>query len=75
MQKDTKNKQQRSKEMTGPYGMCPFVLDPIDACHCYLIDSNEKIESTIHYCQYNFKKCEIYQKNIGEEDVSKDYES
>ncbi len=75
MQKDTKNEQQKPEEMTGPYGMCPFVLEPTEACHCYIIDSNVKIESTIHYCQYHFKECEIYQKSIEADEVSKGSEN
>ncbi len=54
--------------MTGSYDMCPFIKEPIKKCYCYIIDSNKKIESSIHYCQHNFKECDIYQTRVKEND-------
>ena len=40
---------------------CPFVKDPFDECHCYLMNSLNT-EAAIYYCGGNFEKCRIYRQ-------------
>jgi len=46
-------------------GNCPFLKKPFTECLCLDMDS-QKTFGVLHYCQANFKECEIYQQNSSE---------
>ncbi len=48
--------------------LCPFIGKPFESCYC-ASTSSLYTEATIHYCGGNFKKCEIYEKNIGSKGI------
>ncbi len=60
------NKGKREEEMTPQLVnriLCPFVRKPLEECYC-ASTSSLYTEATIHYCGGNFKKCEIYERNM-----------
>ncbi len=45
---------------------CPFVAMPFQDCYCTSTSSAD-VESTILFCGGEYRKCEIYVRNTGNE--------
>ncbi len=48
-------------QMIQETAMCPLIGKDRDGCYCNNLTSMN-IERVIHYCQNNFKECEIYRR-------------
>lgn len=55
MKMNVKNGQKKQGEL------CPHIQNPNGDCYCFKMTS-QKIRQALHYCQNNFKECEIYKR-------------
>lgn len=65
MERNEANNRKGQQNQEGLKEFCPFVEDPYEDCYCF--DRNSlRISKALHYCQENFRECEIYKRILRE---------
>ncbi len=49
---------------------CPFILEPLDACYCMKMGS-QNIEKMLYFCGKNFESCEIFKRRLHGDKIKK----